>query len=203
MIIINPVGFLTLTIWNWGVFFSPLARRQYAQRHNGHSPQISNSDLAFSLHALVISSITLCQVIFYAWKNGPKRSEDGDEARPLLSESTTTASPSTGKPVIGSTIKPSIPLQISLVAVLVSAIASGGLVWAGKAEWLDWLYFISTLKLLISIVKYVPQVILNYKLKSAEGLAIWVILLVSRLCEPCEPCEPRPEKKGELTKGRI
>lgn len=175
MIIINPVGFLTLTIWNWGVYFSPLAREQYKQRHNGHLPQISNSDLAFCLHALIISTITLGQVIYYAWKNQRKAivtGEDG-ETRPLLEDETTTTSSSQT-----STIKPSVPLQFALVAVVVSALASGGLVWAGKAEWLDWLYFVSALKLLISIVKYMPQVILNYKLKSAEGLAISVMLLV-------------------------
>lgn len=179
MIIVNPVGFLTLTLWNWGVYFSPLAQEQYKKRHNGHLPQISTSDLAFSLHALVVSTITLGQVCYYAWKNSRTKTAL-DETEPLIQDSNRVADLA----VPSSTIKPSIPLQLSLVAVVVSSLASGILVWTGKAEWLDWLYCVSTLKLIISVVKYVPQVLLNYRLKSAEGLAIWVILLVSSPSPP-------------------
>jgi cystinosin len=174
MIIVNPIGFLTLTIWNWGVYFNPTARRQYQARHNGHLPQISASDLAFSLHALVISSITLGQVIYYAWKNKQKSADD-DESRPLLDHPSTAADLA----IPTSTHKPSVPLRLLLAAMTTAALVSAGLVWTGKAEFLDWLYFISTLKLIITTVKYVPQALLNYRLESAEGLAIWVILLVS------------------------
>lgn len=174
MMIVNPIGFLTLTIWSWGIYFSPTARRQYQARHHGHLPQVSVSDLAFSLHALVISSITLGQVLYYAWKNKPKSSAD-DESRPLLGGASTAADLA----VPTSTHKPSVVLQLSLAAMTVAAFVSAGLVWAGKAEFLDWLYLVSSLKLFISLVKYIPQVLLNYRLKSAEGLAIWVILLVS------------------------
>ena len=62
--------------------------------------------------------------------------------------------------------------------MLLASFGSGILVWTGKAEFLDWLYFISTLKLVITTVKYLPQVLLIYRLKSAEGLAMGAILLV-------------------------
>lgn len=36
-------------------------------------------------------------------------------------------------------------------------------------SWLNWLYFLSFVKLGISLVKYIPQVLLNYKRKSTVG----------------------------------
>ena len=191
MIIINPVGFLTLTLWNWGVYFSPLARDQYKRRHGGHSPQISTSDLAFSLHALIISTITLLQVIYYAWRNDRKAKSTLDETDRLLTEQDHSGdargATHTTRPT--STIRPSLPMQIALIAIFVSSFVAGIFVWSGKTEWLDWLYFVSTLKLFISLVKYVPQVVLNYRLKSSEGLAINVILLVSHLLLQPEKAE--------------
>ena len=176
-IIVNPVGFLTLSIWNLGIYFSPLARRQYQARHNGHLPQVAVADIAFSLHALFISIVTLAQVLYYGWKNRKKEAEAG-ERQPLI-QADTGVSSIVNLAASTSTIKPSLPFQILLVAVFISSFVMGVLVWIGKAEFLDWLYFVSSLKLVITTVKYLPQVLLNYRLKSAVGLAIGVILLVS------------------------
>jgi cystinosin len=181
-IIINPVGFLALTIWNWGVYFSPLAQKQYKARHDGHRPQISVSDLAFSLHALVISILTLAQVVYYAWREKKVKARDGpDESSRLLDQHDEAPRGVRGAAdlvVTTSTIRPSVPFQLGLIAIAVSAFVSAGLVWTGRAEWLDWLYFISTIKLIISLVKYIPQVLLNYRLKSAEGFATSQVVLV-------------------------
>nr|XP_019046176.1 hypothetical protein I302_04916 [Kwoniella bestiolae CBS 10118]OCF25106.1 hypothetical protein I302_04916 [Kwoniella bestiolae CBS 10118] len=143
-IYLNPLGFLALTIWSWGAYFSPIAREQYQERHGeGHFPEISKSDLAFSLHAFLISSITLGQVWWYARLNRAKKSDIyGREEDPLLS-----------------------PAGISAL-----------LVWSGKYQFLDWLYLDSSIKLIISAVKYVPQVVLNWKLRSVEGFAIGQII---------------------------
>ncbi|KAK1924118.1 putative L-cystine transporter [Papiliotrema laurentii] len=180
-IIINPVGFLALTIWNWGVYFSPLAQKQYKARHDGHRPQISVSDLAFSLHALVISILTLAQVVHYAWREKKVKARDGpDESSRLLDQHDEAPRGVRGAAdlvVTTSTIRPSVPFQLGLIAIAVSAFVSAGLVWTGRAEWLDWLYFISTIKLIISLVKYIPQVLLNYRLKSAEGFATSQVVL--------------------------
>ena len=44
-------------------------------------------------------------------------------------------------------------------------------------NWLDYLYYLSYMKVLITIVKYIPQVLLNMKRKSCVGWNIWNILL--------------------------
>ncbi|KAL7517530.1 hypothetical protein ACHAWX_002449 [Stephanocyclus meneghinianus] len=46
-----------------------------------------------------------------------------------------------------------------------------------KWLWIDYLYFLSFVKVCISIVKYIPQAILNYQRKSTSGWQIWNILL--------------------------
>ena len=169
---VNPIGFLALSIWSWGVYFSPLARQQYQARHNGHDPQISNSDLAFSLHAFIASFFTLLQLWYYAYFN---RSKSNGESRALLPSSSTMSDP----PSVKDTAVPSKPIQLVIYAIAIGALISAVMVWAGRIEWLDWLYFASSIKLVITFIKYIPQVILNWRLKSVEGFAIGTILMVS------------------------
>ena len=44
-------------------------------------------------------------------------------------------------------------------------------------QWLDYLYLLSYVKVFISVIKYVPQVILNYQRQSTVGWSIWNIIL--------------------------
>ncbi|CAG8502426.1 8214_t:CDS:2 [Paraglomus occultum] len=48
---------------------------------------------------------------------------------------------------------------------------------AGLNEWIDLLYFISYIKLGLSLIKYIPQAYLNYKRKSTVGWSIHNIAL--------------------------
>ena len=43
--------------------------------------------------------------------------------------------------------------------------------------WLDVIYYLSTVKLIITLLKYLPQALLNYKRKSTHGWAINASLL--------------------------
>ncbi|WVQ82200.1 hypothetical protein IAT38_004328 [Cryptococcus sp. DSM 104549] len=195
---VNPLGFLALTIWNWGAYFNPVARRQYQDRHHGHLPQVSASDLAFSLHALVISTITIGQVLWYnraSRRAGegagavPNAEEDGvrgyavpepagqaeqTETSPLLSLVPKLNDPSLVIPP--EPHRPSLFAQIGLAALVLASFGAAVLVWAGKSQFLDWLYFVSSLKLIISAVKYVPQVVLNHRLRAMEGFAVGVVI---------------------------
>lgn len=44
-------------------------------------------------------------------------------------------------------------------------------------SWLDYLYLLSFVKILVTLIKYIPQVILNVKRQSTSGFSIWQILL--------------------------
>ncbi|GAA5981742.1 hypothetical protein JCM11641_004232 [Rhodosporidiobolus odoratus] len=62
---LNPFGFACYSVFNVALFSSSTVRRQYADRHDGHLPQVQWNDLAFALHALVVSSIILLQSFVY------------------------------------------------------------------------------------------------------------------------------------------
>ncbi|EDV54061.2 cystinosin homolog [Drosophila erecta] len=64
-------------------------------------------------------------------------------------------------------------LAIFAVVVVVSAGLAGGSV----IHWLDFLYYCSYVKLTITIIKYVPQALMNYRRKSTSGWSIGNILL--------------------------
>jgi len=71
---------------------------------------------------------------------------------------------------------PSLACQIGICLMAAVAFIASCLVWGGRAELLDWLYVLSALKLAVSAVKYTPQALLNWRLRSVEGFAIGQIL---------------------------
>lgn len=185
---VNPLGFLALTLWNWGAYFSPVARKQYQDRHHGHLPQVSTSDLAFSLHALIISTITLAQVFWYGYfrqlLTGHSSSDQhSDEASPLISDSVHNSaagddSESSNLVIFHSPIRPSPVAQLFLGGIVISPFVYAIFVWTGKAQFLDWLYYVGNIKVVISAVKYIPQVVLNHRMRAVNGFAIGVIICV-------------------------
>ncbi|TDG51323.1 hypothetical protein AWZ03_002118 [Drosophila navojoa] len=64
---------------------------------------------------------------------------------------------------------------LSIFALIV--IISAGLAGGSVIHWLDFLYYCSYIKLAITIIKYIPQALMNYRRKSTEGWSIGNILL--------------------------
>ncbi|XP_076583420.1 cystinosin isoform X1 [Chaetodon auriga] len=57
------------------------------------------------------------------------------------------------------------------------AVVSFFLAVAKQITWLDYLYYFSYIKLAVTLVKYVPQVYMNYRRQSTEGWSIGNVLL--------------------------
>lgn len=51
-------------------------------------------------------------------------------------------------------------------------------IYYGNAAWIDLLYYTSSIKLIVDFIKYLPQVWLNFKRQSAQGLSLQYICLV-------------------------
>jgi cystinosin len=133
------------------MYGSPVIRRLYRERH-GASAEIAvqSNDVAFAVHAVFLSTATLAQIFYY----------DASRLRQ----------------------QPVSKLVLALIGgILMTATATGLLLAAGKApasiNWLDYLYLLSYFKILITLVKYVPQVFLNYQRRSTAGFSVWQILL--------------------------
>lgn len=138
---LNVVGFACYTIYNASLFWSPTIRQQYRERY-GSEVTVESNDVAFAVHALLLSSITLGQIVYY---------RDGQ--------------------------RPSTIFIVIIALVLVACLSFPLLVWANVFIWLDYAYALSFVKIGISLIKYLPQVVLNYRRQSTAGWSIWNILL--------------------------
>eukprot|EP00731_Ephydatia_muelleri_P018975 Em0011g1015a len=73
--------------------------------------------------------------------------------------------------------KVSIVVIIILVAMWLFIFISLFVAVGKKLQWLEFLYFLSYVKLAVTLVKYIPQAYLNFKRKSTEGWSIGNVLL--------------------------
>lgn len=62
---LNTLGHLSYAIYNLNFYFNPNVRREYRNRHQGHENSVQPNDVAFAVHALLISSFTLAQTFWY------------------------------------------------------------------------------------------------------------------------------------------
>jgi cystinosin len=138
---LNVVGFGCYTTYNASLFWSPAIRELYRKKY-GSEVTVQSNDVAFAIHALMLSSVTLAQIAYYRGSQRPSK-----------------------------IIIAVIILVLTLCAVYPI------LVLYNFFSWLDYLYVLSFVKIGISLIKYVPQVILNHRRKSTQGWSIWNILL--------------------------
>jgi cystinosin len=140
--VLNVIGFGAYTAYNASMFWSSAIRELYREKYHSEVTVQSN-DVAFAIHALVLSTVTLAQIIYYR----------GSE-------------------------RPSKIIVVVIVLILALCAAFPILVLYFKMySWLDYLYMLSYVKIAISLIKYMPQVVLNYRRKSTAGWSIWNILL--------------------------
>lgn len=138
---LNVIGFACYTAYNSCIFWSPVIRELYRKRY-GSDPTVQSNDVAFAIHALILSSITLAQIAYYR----------GSE-------------------------RPSKIIMTVIVLILLFCAGYPVLVYYEMFSWLDYIYALSFVKIGISLIKYMPQVVLNYRRKSTVGWSIWNILL--------------------------
>lgn len=142
---LNVIGFGCYSIYNLCFFCSKAIQDMYKERHGGSEITVQSNDVAFAVHAFVLSLLTLLQIGYY---NG---------IRAVL--------PSR---IIAWVMFGILSALVTYVTIVV--------IWK-KSTWLDFLYFLSYIKIFVSLIKYIPQVILNMKRKSTVGWSIWNILL--------------------------
>lgn len=156
--LINCLGFLSYGASNAAFYWSHAVREQYAARNGGHRPAVAFNDVVFAAHALVLSLITTSQYFFpRAWGFAP--SVGNKPSRFILGVGTGCIA------------------GVAVVLLLVASSASGGDDPARDWCALDAVYAVGYVKLLITLIKYTPQVVANFRNKSTVGWSIWQILL--------------------------
>lgn len=145
---LNLTGFLAYSFFNLGMFFSRIVQDEYRALHPRGVIPVELNDIVFGLHAALATFITVLQCCFY------EREQQ----------------------------------RVSLAArVLLGAVWAGAAVYGvvtlsagrrlSRSPWLDYLYYFSYCKLIITLTKYMPQAYLNFKRKSTVGWSIGNILL--------------------------
>ncbi|KAI0405213.1 PQ loop repeat-domain-containing protein [Xylaria palmicola] len=154
---LNVLGFTSYLIYTCAFYWSPVIRHQYALRYDGHAPTVAFNDVIFALHALLLTAMLNTQYFLpslwgfdYSAARKPSRLISGVFAGCI-----------TG---------------VALIIFIVAAQAPDAdprTSWA----WLDVIYVISFVKLLVTVVKYVPQLVHNTRNRSTKGWDISQILL--------------------------
>ena len=154
------VGFAAYLTYNTAFYYSPLIRAQYAARYNGLTPTVQLNDLAFAAHALLLSLVTASQYFCpRAWGftpsvgNKPSRLAQGIFSGCVL-----------GVGVVFFVVASSPERDSTHEAV-------------SSWVWLDAVYAVSYVKLVVTLLKYTPQVVVNYRNRSTKGWSILQILL--------------------------
>ncbi|KAF8849470.1 lysosomal L-cystine transporter-like protein [Acephala macrosclerotiorum] len=154
---VNVLGFLGYFISNAAFLYSPRIREEYALRNRGLTPTVQFNDFAFAAHAIVLTVITLSQFVPSLW--GFER-RGGPGSRP-------------SRFIIGIFVGSILGVVIVSFIVLVRDDPDPATGWA----WIDVIYAFSYVKLFVTLVKYMPQVLTNYRNRSTQGWSIGQILL--------------------------
>ncbi|KAL3492970.1 PQ loop repeat-domain-containing protein [Aspergillus germanicus] len=155
---INVLGFVCYTVYTSAFLYSPVIRGQYAARHpQSEEPTVRFNDFAFALHAVVLSFLVYTQFWPSIW--GFKVSRFQRVSRPILGL------------FWGSFV------AVAVVIFIVLAKSPDNGYEPSSWAWIDVIYALSYVKLVITVVKYVPQAWVNHKRKSTRGWSIVQILL--------------------------
>lgn len=147
---LNALGFFCYAIFNLSFLLSAKVQQQYRNTHQGQENLVRWNDAFFAVHAVILASWQFGASYFYQRAPGQRISI---WARTLLG----------------------ILIFIFTSALVVCFVAGGD--DDSILRWIDFVDLCSYIKLLITLVKYSPQIVLNYRRKSTHGFAIAGILL--------------------------
>ena len=144
---LNVLGFLCYLIYNILFLTSSTVQDEYGMRHSSSAPAVQWNDVVFALHAFILSALTLSQAY------QPNTYVRGSNQR--ISRATYAI--------------------LSGSAIAVAAIAF--LTPTDVVELLDLVYGLSYIKMFITLIKYIPQMVLNHTRRSTVGWSLHNILL--------------------------
>ncbi|KAF5698086.1 CTNS-like protein [Fusarium globosum] len=131
-------------------------RAQYAARHRGLESTVQFNDITFALHALFLSIITTSQ--YFA---------------PSLWGFTPNSGNRPSRFILG--VAAGCITGVLLTCVIVASSPGNDAVYDWVA--LDIVYAVGYVKLIVTLIKYTPQIVTNYNNQSTDGWSISQILL--------------------------
>lgn len=153
-------GFAAYSASTIAFYYSPLIRAQYAARFHGLTPTVQFNDITFALHALALCVVSTTQYLLpRVWGFTPSLGNRPSRA------------------ISGIGIGCVVGVAVVLAKVGTSPARASTEPAVASWVWLDVVYAVSYVKLLVTLVKYTPQVVFNHRNRSTAGWSISMILL--------------------------
>lgn len=171
---LNLLGHTLYAIFNSSLYWITYIEDEYFQRFPRGLNPVELNDVVFSIHASVITALTITQCFFYeVIKLTPNANlTPFTDLTPIDSLNLIRIQNFQRGDQRVSNIARGI-IAIFFVVIIVTVIVASVGVW----HWLDFLNTCGYIKLAITLIKYVPQAVMNYRRKSTVGWSIGNILL--------------------------
>ena len=148
MILYDCVGYIALSIYSVGMYADPYIRSEYRDKHGDNNPNVAINDVFFATHGILLTIVPLLQMAYYdGWKQFPSRGC-------LYTVS-----------------------SITFVTTLYLIVVLTELTNSEFFTFYYWVYALAFVKIGVTILKYIPQIYLNFVRQSTEGWNITQILL--------------------------
>lgn len=143
--VLHMLGFICYAIFNCAFYFSESVQQQYMRRNGGNRNAVEANDVLFSLHAMFAVTLSIVQCFMYT----------------------------RGEQTVSSATVAWTMATVAVAVLFEVAVAVTGNDEESQVNTLNFLYFLSYVKLVTTFVKCIPQIVLNYQLKSTAGWPIW------------------------------
>lgn len=203
--LINCLGFFAYLLSTGAMRYSAVVRAEYAARHHGLTPTVATNDVVFAAHALVLSLFVVSQYLLpQLWGWADDEETVGDNGGLLAGDAAVVGHGGQGsqrvrrrrlprgnnKPshfILG--VMAGCVMGVALVVLLVlrdNSVSAGGVlgmadldpsVLSTRWQWLDVVYALGYVKVVVTLVKYSPQVLVNWRNRSTQGWSIYSMLL--------------------------
>lgn len=148
MILYDCIGYIALSIYSVGMYADPYIRSEYRDTHGDNNPSVAVNDVFFATHGILLTIVPLLQMAYY----------DGAKQTPTRL----------------------CMYNLSMIIFVVAAyliVVLTRLVDSEIFTFYYWVYSLAFVKLGVTILKYIPQIYLNFVRQSTEGWNITQILL--------------------------
>lgn len=148
MILYDCIGYIALSVYSVGMYADPYIRSEYRDKHSDNDPNVAINDVFFATHGILLTIVPLVQMAYYdGWKQYPTRG------------------------CLYTVVSLFIVIFLYLFIILTNLLD-------GEIFTLYyWVYSLAFVKLGVTILKYIPQIYLNFVRQSTEGWNITQILL--------------------------
>jgi len=162
---LNLLGFSCYAAFNCALLWVPEVKSEYAASHHHELSAVKTNDVFFALHACALTAVNMVQIRCYE-RGGQRFSAPCKTALVLVAAA-------------AAAVATAVALQAQGCAWLNRALALefSSTHEEGTCSALTLLYLLSYVKLAVTLTKYIPQLLLNYRRRSTVGWNIDNVVL--------------------------